>query len=252
MTVPRHDVMVPSVGLKTSAGNTQADGGAQVGALQPNLHGPGVSRGTTIAASDFPTSSQQYLSVIPATDNTISSSHHVDVVTDGVKTYSRDEIIAFGGIPEPKTSHVRSSARIGAQATADHTQMERAMYAAQRRSDPSTTGLSKTTNASLLSFSPEQIISRATSLGVSLGNSKNEAIKSAKLILENEFSRSLTMLHTNTENISSVENLQPCLIVNKASNLCEDLFDEEDLCDEPIIDIPLPNNVYKKQRKKVL
>jgi hypothetical protein len=130
--------------------------------------------------------------------------------------------------------------------------MERAMYAAQRRSDPSTTGLSKTTNASLLSFSPEQIINRATSLGVSLGNSKNEAIKSAKLILENEFSRSLTMLHTNTENISSVENLQPCLIVNKASNLCEDLFDEEDLCDEPIIDIPLPNNVYKKQRKKVL
>nr|XP_051209128.1 uncharacterized protein LOC127326312 [Lolium perenne] len=105
MTAPRHDVLAPSVGLKAPAGTMQADGGAQVGAVQPNLHGQGVSR-------------------------------------DGVKTYSRDKIIAFGGIPEPRTLHVRSSARIGAQATADHTQMERAMYAAQRRSDPSTSGYS--------------------------------------------------------------------------------------------------------------
>jgi hypothetical protein len=58
------------------------------------------------------------------------------------------------------------------------------------------------------------------------------------------------MLHTNSENTSSGENLQQCLIVNKASNLCEDLVDEEDLSDEPIIDVPLPNNVYKRQRKK--
>jgi hypothetical protein len=209
------------------------------------MHGQGVSRGTTIAGSDFISNSHLLFSDSPAIDNTISSSY-ADVVTEGVKSYSRDEIIAFGGIPEPRTSHVRSSARIGAQATADHTQMERAMYATQRRSDPSATGLSKTTDTSLLSFSPEQIISRATSLGVSLGNSKNEAIKSAKLILDNEFSRSLTMLHTHSENTSSGENLQQCLIVNKASNLCEDLVDEEDLSDEPIIDVPLPNNVYKR------
>jgi hypothetical protein len=34
--------------------------------------------------------------------------------------------------------------------------------------------------------------------------------------------------------------------------LCEDLVDEEDMSDEPIIDVPVPNNVYKRQRKKSL
>jgi hypothetical protein len=32
--------------------------------------------------------------------------------------------------------------------------------------------------------------------------------------------------------------------------LCEDLVDEEDMSDEPIIGVPVPNNVYKRQRKK--
>ncbi|KAK1677033.1 hypothetical protein QYE76_037881 [Lolium multiflorum] len=51
----------------------------------------------------------------------------------GVKSFSREEIIAFGGIPEMGVQGARSSARIGAQANADDTQMERAMYAAQCR-----------------------------------------------------------------------------------------------------------------------
>jgi hypothetical protein len=55
----------------------------------------------------------------------------VDVLTEGAKNYSREDIIAFGGIPEQRVSDVRSSARIEDQATADLTQMERAMYAAQ-------------------------------------------------------------------------------------------------------------------------
>lgn len=46
------------------------------------------------------------------------------------------------GIPGARVSEVRSSARIGAQGTADDTQMERAMYAAQRRSNPGATGYS--------------------------------------------------------------------------------------------------------------
>jgi hypothetical protein len=186
---------------------------------------------------------------IPTIDDENSLSY-ADVVTKGVKNYSREDIIAFGGIPEPRVSEVCSSVRIGAQATTDHTQMVRAMYAAQRRSDPSATGLSTTKNASLLSFSSDQIIRNASSLGVSLGNSKNEAIKSAKLILDNEFSRSLTMLNTNMENTSSIENMQHCLIVNKASNLCEDLVHEEDIIDETILDAPIPNNAHKRQRKK--
>jgi hypothetical protein len=73
--------------------------------------------------------------------------------------------------------------------------------------NPSATGSSTTKNASLLALSPEKIIRNATSLGVSLGKSKDEAIKSAKLILDNEFSRSLTMLNTNMENTSSTEKI---------------------------------------------
>jgi hypothetical protein len=154
------------------------------------------------------------------------------------------------GIPGARVSEVRSSARIGAQGTADDTQMERAMYAAQRRSNPGATGMSTTKSVSLLSFSPEQIIRNASSLGVSLGNSGNETITSAKVILDNELNWSLTMLHMSDENTSLNENMQQCLIVNKASNLCEDLVDDDDTIDENIPDIPIPNNVQKRQRKK--
>ncbi|XP_051200432.1 uncharacterized protein [Lolium perenne] len=61
---------------------------------------------------------------------------------DGAISFSRDEIIEFGGIPEPSSKGTRASARIGAQVNTDDTQMERAMCATQRRLNPSLPGYS--------------------------------------------------------------------------------------------------------------
>jgi hypothetical protein len=46
----------------------------------------------------------------------------------------------------------------------------------------------------LSSFSDDQILEYATSLGVSLGKSNSESIATAKLILDTEKARTLTML----------------------------------------------------------
>jgi hypothetical protein len=62
--------------------------------------------------------------------------------------------------------------------------------------------------------------------------------------------RSVTMLQTGDDSALINENRPHCLIVSKASNLCEDLVDDEDLIGEHILDIPVPNKVQKRQRKK--
>jgi hypothetical protein len=215
------------------------------------MHGFGGSRGTSIC-EDFSNQSNKLKQPFSVNSMNINSDSHVcaEVGTEGKRIFTREEIIAFGGIPEPKALDVRTSARIGAQAKADQTQMERPMYAAQRRSTLGTTGMSPNKSVSLLSFSPERIICNASSLGVSLGNSRDEEIKSAKLILENELPRSVTMLQTSDDSTLTNENRPQCLIVRKASNLCEDLLDDDDLIGEHILDIPVTNKVQKKQRKK--
>jgi hypothetical protein len=52
---------------------------------------------------------------------------HVDMhaasVLEEAKSFSRDEVIAFGGISEASVRGIRSSARIEAQPNADDTQM---------------------------------------------------------------------------------------------------------------------------------
>jgi hypothetical protein len=104
-------------------------GGVRGATTQPNMHGKGVSRGTSITKSDFfsserdiisPSYIQQACSEKPTIDNANPISY-ADVLTEGAKNYSREDIIAFGGIPEQRVSEVRSSAKIEAQATTDHT-----------------------------------------------------------------------------------------------------------------------------------
>jgi hypothetical protein len=103
-------------------------------------------------------------------------------------------VIAFGGIKETSGRGIRSSARIGAQPNADDTQLKRAMSSMQRRSDQHAPGTSTTNKESLLSFTSADIIARAKNMGVSMGTSPEEENESAKLILDNEFQRSLTLL----------------------------------------------------------
>jgi flagellar biosynthesis regulator FlaF len=86
-------------------------------------------------------------------------------------------------------------------------------------------------------------------LEVSLGSTRSEAIASAKIILDNELNRSITMLRTSEENESRKEDAPQCLIVNMASSLCEDLADEEDLIEENVLDIPVVNNRQRKKNK---
>jgi hypothetical protein len=67
-------------------------------------------------------------------------------------------------------------------------------------------------------------------MGVSLGNSAEVENDSAKLILDNECKRALTLLKPN----ENTEEAPICLLVTRASNLCEDLNDEENLLDDEL------------------
>jgi hypothetical protein len=84
-------------------------------------------------------------------------------------------------------------------------------------------------------------------MGVSMGVSNKAEIESASLILNNEFERSMTILKNNENH----ESMPSCLIVKKASNLCEDLIDEENMLDDDIaIDLPVEVKAIKKRNKK--
>jgi hypothetical protein len=218
---------------------------------QPNVYGDCGSRGTSISwghKSDAIYFTRRQPSAAIKSNKPIDVPSHVQ--TDGATSFSRDEIIAFGGIPEPSSKGTRSSARIGAQVNADDTQMERATCAAQRRLTPSLPGMQSSKCKSLLSFSPEHIIDKAKSLGVSLGNSRDEEFAAAKIILDNELNRSLTMLRTSTENEYINDDAPTCLIVNRASNLCEDLVDEEDMINDNLIDNTEVHNTNRQRKKK--
>jgi hypothetical protein len=67
------------------------------------------------------------------------------------KTFSTEEVIAFGGIKSQEAKGVRSSGRLRAQPKVDATQFEKAMMLAQKRN--------------------EQIIHNAIVLGISMGSS---------------------------------------------------------------------------------
>jgi hypothetical protein len=91
------------------------------------------------------------------------------------------------------------------------------MGSAQRWLAYNVAGTSTPNKVSLLSLRCSNIIEKAKTMGVSLGNSSDTENESAKLILDNEFRRSLTLLKP-AENI---ENAPICLLVNRALNLCE-------------------------------
>jgi hypothetical protein len=111
--------------------------------------------------------------------------------------YTHEQIVAFGGIQEEARRKVRSSGRLWTQPNADMTQMERVMMIAKKRVETPVIGMSTSKPTSITSFSEDQIIDNAMSLGVSLGVSHSDCIKSSKLIKDYEIQRSLTMLKCN-------------------------------------------------------
>jgi hypothetical protein len=99
---------------------------------------------------------------------------------------------------------------------------------------------------SITSFADDQIINDARILGVSLGVSLSECIKSAKLIKNFEKQRSITLLKGNDTQS------QKCLLVSRASDLCDDLEAEEEFWSDENIEIPKVITRERKTRKKSL
>jgi hypothetical protein len=174
-----------------------------------------------------------------------------EVCTPATKVYSQAEIIAFGGIHDEAARGVRSSGRLRAQPNADATQMERAMMNAQRRNEVIGQGTNLPSISSLRSFSDEQIIDQVKTLGISLGCSHVDRLASVKLIKDIEMHRNLTLLAKNeiVTNLGDKNNL--CLVVSRASNMCEDLNDDEsEMGDESAVTPPGVLKPKRDRRKK--
>jgi hypothetical protein len=164
--------------------------------------------------------------------------------------YTTEQIVAFGGIQEEARRDVRSSGRLRTQPNADMTQMERAMSIVKKRAETPVIGMSTSKPTSISSFSEDQIIENAKSLGVSLGISHSDCVKSAKIIKDYELNRSLTMLKSNDQADKKLENASLCLAVSRASDLCDDLETEENLLSDVDVQIPQVLTKERKQRKK--
>jgi hypothetical protein len=179
--------------------------------------------------------------------NTAILASNVDMPSN--KCLSYEEIVAFGGIEKAVASGVRSIERIRAQPNSDATQMERAMLMAQRRDDVAYHGMSTPTKDTVFSMSDAQILEKARALGVSLGGSSEEQFKSLKLLKDNELQRTLTMLDNKKSIIETGEFAPHCLVVSRASNLSEDLDDEESFINEDVPVALVPKNKAKVKRK---
>jgi hypothetical protein len=88
------------------------------------------------------------------------------------KTPLVNEVADFGGIAAPSLS-VRATDMIRAQPNADATQMERAMQNVNLRHDFTSPGNGKS-KPSIAFFSDEDILVKASRLGISLGKNKKE------------------------------------------------------------------------------
>jgi hypothetical protein len=158
--------------------------------------------------------------------------------------HTYEQIVAFGGIQEEAMRETRSSGRLRMQNNADMTQMERAMMIAKSRDDTPVIGMSPVKPTSITAFSDDQIIDDARLLGVSLGTSFSDCTKSAKIIKDFEKNRSVSLLK------SKNALAQKCMMVSRASDLCDDLEAEEDFLSDESLEMPKANTREKKTRKK--
>lgn len=139
---------------------------------------------------------------------------------------SVDEVITFGGVPDPMGPDRRSSNRVQSQPDVDDLQIGRAMRAARMKDVKNSTGMSINTEHSILHFSPQDIIDNATSVGVILGSNSKEISKSINDLLDLEVDRALDIIRT----IAAIKPMNDEAISNMGglNLLCDNLVSTED------------------------
>ena len=161
----------------------------------------------------------------------------VDPLRDSARGFTRKEVVAFGGIPDPVSTGRRMSARIHELPEVDDMQQRCAMRAAKLQEAASSSGMSVNISNSLLHFSNEEIINNANQLGVSLGATDSEISNSVNDLLDLEAERALETIR----NLAAVkpmnDNEIDALGVSVLNNMCVDLAPSKD--DTEVDDMPI-------------
>ncbi|KAM0827543.1 hypothetical protein ACQ4PT_068135 [Festuca glaucescens] len=141
--------------------------------------------------------------------------------------YSKAELIAFGGIPEPQSVGVRSSHRIRAQPNSDATQLERAQQLADARDIKFSTGTTTSSHFSIASIPTDVVVARAAALGVSLGDSHTKVFSSVHYMKAFDLERTLIMLKKKEDVATQDVHGENSLDLQEAIALSDDLCEEE-------------------------
>jgi hypothetical protein len=158
------------------------------------------------------------------------------------------DVASFGGIAPPALS-VQASDMIRAQPNADATQMERAMQNISHIHDLISTGNDKH-KPSLASLSDEDILVKASRLGISLGKNSNEVLKAVQSIKEVDVKQSLVILKKNVDAQLHKEEGQNSMLISKFSSLTGDLIIDEAQENLEHDDLLMPIINLRKVRKK--
>jgi hypothetical protein len=126
------------------------------------------------------------------------------------------------------------------------------MKITQQRHDVYNAGILSSPKLSFISLSHSEIVGRASSIGVSLGNDAQETINSVNLLKTIEEKRMLSILEKNIKESITEDAGPSTLLVSNMSSLCEDLVDDdvgsdtglEQPCPPPII-----NSKKTRQRR---
>jgi hypothetical protein len=105
--------------------------------------------------------------------------------------------------------------------------MEKAMMNAQLRDSSSSAGKTLPPKFCIFNIPNSKIILKADRLGISLGQSKGEVVKSIKGIKLVEEERILTMLQKNVDENVNMDEGPSTLVMSKVSTLCEDLIEDD-------------------------
>lgn len=143
---------------------------------------------------------------------------------------SREEVIAFGGIPDPVSEGRRMSSRLLDHPEVDDMQQRCASRAAKLRGIEATTVMSVNLSNSIMHFSTDEIIHNANQVGISLGNNNAEISNSVNDLLDLEADRALETIR----NLAAVRPMTDAefdaLGVRVLDTLCADLAPS---CNEP-------------------